>query len=312
MTIGMKRLLQLGTVFVLVLTACGAASTQAPQATNASAHFLLAPSVKAIAAKRRREAGREAERLLGSFVPPPGATRRGGRPPRARGLLGPGQLGILLFAEMAERHAFWRVHAPFASVVAFEKAHAPSGFALGSSRRTSGPPRNVELEFDGPIVGGHPPRGWVGVAVVELRGKIVLRVDAGAAWIYPRSPRERVPAGVTEIDLKTPRVSRHVHDRTQISKIVRWFDALNIVQPGTEAIWCPLALVPNMKLAFRSGSGAVLARSTGPAGTASACDWIEFSIGGHRQTALIDGFRRRRSFAYRLQRLLALRLVSRP
>jgi hypothetical protein len=293
----MKRLILVGAALAVVVTATASA--------NPSSR-----SVKSIAAGRRQAAGRAAEKLLRSFVAPPRARVLRHRPSGAGSLLSRGQLGIFLFAELAKRHAFWQVRAPIDSVVAFEKAHVPGGFVLASSGRTSGRPRNVELEFDGPVADAHPPRGLLGVAIVQLRGSVVLRVDAGAAWIYPRSPLERVPADVREVDLTASHVSRHVKDPAKVSEIVRWFDALNIVQPGTERISCPLVLRRSVKLAFRSATGAILARAVDPAGSASVCDPIEFNIRGHQQTSLIDGFRRP-SFAYRLQRLLGVRLIAR-
>jgi hypothetical protein len=149
------------------------------------------------------------------------------------------------------------------------------------------------------------------VTLVALHGWTVIRVDAGAAWIYPRSPHEAVPRGVREIDIRDGRVHRRVVGSTNVARIVHWFDALNVTQLGA-AVICPAILASKVTLVFRSASGARVARSVVPSQPADGCDPIAFSIRGHVQTPLIDGTPGAgRAFVDRVQRLLGVRFPER-
>jgi hypothetical protein len=306
----MKLLLSLGTAFVLALSACGAAAGPAPHPTNASAR-VPAPTVRAVAAERKAAAGRKAEGLLRLFVLPPDARRA--QQPAGVDMLSRSNLGVSVVTEFAQRHRFWRVPERLASAVAFVKRHPLRGFALGPRGRSVGADRPVfwSQEYDGPRVDGRPMQRLLAVTLVELHGWTVIRVDAGAAWIYPRSPHEAVPRGVREIDLRDGHVRRRVVDPARVARIVRWFDALNVVQPHT-AVICAAILASKVTLVFRSPSGAELGSSVVPSQPADGCDPISFTIHGHRQTPLVDGTPGAgRSFVDRVQRLLGVRFPKR-
>src|SRR5262245_4534153 len=99
----------------------------------------------------------------------------------------------------------------------------------------------------------------------------MVRADAGVVWTYPRSPREVVPAGVREIDIRSlrlqpalrragaRRVTRRVTNPREVARITRWFNALNVVQPHTYVAGCMLVLSVPVRFVFRSTSGATLA-----------------------------------------------------
>jgi hypothetical protein len=306
----MKRLLPLGTAFALALSACGAGAKPAVHLTNASAR-VPAPIVRALAAERKAAAGRKAERLLRSFVLPPDARRT--RQPAGADLLSRSNLGVSVLTEFAQRHGFWRVPERLASAVAFVKRHPLRGFALGPRGRSVGADRSVfwSQEYDGPRVGGRPMQRLLAVTLAALHGWTVIRVDAGAAWIYPRSPREAVPRGVREIDLRDGDVRRRVLDPTTVARIARWFDELNVTQPGT-AVICPAILASKVAFAFRSASGTRVASSVVPSQPADGCDPIAFTIHGHPQPPLIDGTPGAgQSFVDRVQRLLGVRFPER-
>jgi hypothetical protein len=305
----MKRLLTLGTAVVLVLTAC-AGATSVTRVNDASAH-VRAASVKAIAAERRREAGREAESLLRRVVLPRGA--RLTHEPAGVDVLSRSALGTSVLTEFAERHGFWRVQAPLSTVVAFVKRHALPRFDQASSSQSVGTERPLyrSLDYYGPLVRGRPVQRLFTVTAVALHGSTVVRVDAGAAWIYPRSPREVVPAGVREIDIRDGHVARRVTDPAKVARIVRWFDALDVVQPGSAYVRCAAILVSRATFVFRSATGAKLASAVVPSEPADGCDAITFSIRGHLQTPLIDGVFGRRAFVNRVQRLLGVRFPRR-
>jgi hypothetical protein len=280
-------LLPLG-VAALVLTACGAGVASPAHATKA------AGKNESVVAMRKHAAQRRAAKLLREFVPPPGSGRI--RPAAAaHGILSRSGLPTPGYGELASRHAFWRVRSPLRSVFAYVRRHPVAGMAVGSGVWPSSARQYAKLDFYG-------RRRLLTVTVARLRGGTVIRVDAGAVWIYPRSQDEMLPAGVQTIDLSSERSSRHVTDPQKVSQIVAWFNALEVVQPGVHVI-CPLmAVSPPVTFDFRSSSGALLAEATAPSlGPSTQCSPIEFSIGGDRQTPLIGG-----DFVLRVERLLGV------
>jgi hypothetical protein len=104
----------------------------------------------------------------------------------------------------------------------------------------------------------------------------------------PRPRSEKVPAAVREVDVRTSKAHVRVTTAAKVRRIVRWFDALPIVQPGGR-FGCPPDTVrrPPMSLRFRSADGLLLARASVPGSFAiGACAPIEFWIGSHRQKPL--------------------------
>ena len=149
------------------------------------------------------------------------------------------------------------------------------------------------------------------ITMARLNGRTVIRVDAGAAWVYPRSPREVVPAGVREIDIANRAASQQITDPAKVARIVRWFDALNIVQPGIGPVHCALLLASKVTFTFRSATGEMVAKAIAPSVPASGCNPIEFTIHGRRQTPLIDSTPGGgRAFIERVQRLLGVRFAQ--
>jgi hypothetical protein len=305
----MKRLLRLGTTFVLVVTACAAGTRSVSQAVSVGLKARH-PGVTAIAAAREREAVRKAEKLLHRVVLPPGARRI--RQPGGIDVLSRSGLGTSMLSEFAERHGFWRVHAPLATVVAFVKSHPLPRFDQPSSGGSNLGERPVwrSLDFIGPLVHGRPTQRQLTITAVALHRSTVVRIDAGAAWIYPRSPREVVPAGVREIDIRDEGVGRRVVDRAKVERIVRWFDALNVVPPGAHVICGPL-VASNVRFVFRSASGGKLATAMAPSRPGDGCNPISFSIRRRRQAPLVDGVFGHRAFVNRVQTLLGLRFPTR-
>jgi hypothetical protein len=97
-----------------------------------------------------------------------------------------------------------------------------------------------------------------------------------------------VPDGVREVDIRRAGRATRVTQPRKEQTIVRWLDALGIVQGGA-AYSCPAVLGgPRVILDFRPASGTLLARARFLAGSISSeCNPIEFSIGGRPQTPLI-------------------------
>lgn len=300
----MKRFLLPASALVLVVTACGAGAKPAPRVTQASARQ---PSVRALAAERRRAALREARELGRAFVPLPGARRDPARRDHV-GILRRG--GREPVGEDVDAVRFWRVQKPLAAVVALVRAHDPHGFGLLESsygRQRPGTVRYLVRTLVSPPSRSRRASRYLDETIVGLPGRTVIRVDARVSWIYPRSPREKVPAGTREIVIHTPRTTRTVKSPAKVASIVRWFDALPVFPPGI-AVACPLILAAQIRLSFRSAEGARLAQATVPATSAGICDPIGFRVGGKAERPLIDSAVGP-SFARRLQRLLGVHLV---
>jgi hypothetical protein len=241
-------------------------------------------------------------RLLALFLPPPGAMRVPREPVGDRGFLRRQTFSI--GGHSVSRHGFWRVRHRLDSVVAFVKAHPPRGAVRpGGGATSEGPgiPANRSLDFLVQQSRGLRPAHWIEVTMAALpHGSTGIRVDAVAGWIVPRSPREKVPPGVREVDIHSAHRSLRVIELTKVQTVVRWFDALGIVQGGA-AYACPaLFRGPRVTLDFRSANRALLARARFLAGPVSSeCSPIEFSIQGRRQTPLV-GF----TFWNRLKRFV--------
>ena len=299
----MKRLLLPGSALVLVLAACGAGHhASAPRLTRVASQSR--PSVKQIVAQRKAAAAREAERLLQEFTPPPGA-RPATEPQGWGGVIR--SSGPTPLAKLVDRTRFWQTSAKLADVVRFEQAHGPQGFRLESSGVSPRKPFSQELGFFWPR-GGFSAR-LLNVGVVVLPTRTIIRVDAKATWSYPRSPQEKLPANVRKIAVTAPKVSIVATDSADVEQIVRWFDALPVTPPGVAAL-CPVIGGPTLTLRFLSAAGHVLAEALVPEHGASVCDAIELTIGGHRQTPLIDP-PGHRAFADRVAGLLGIKIGGR-
>jgi hypothetical protein len=293
----MKRWSLPASALVLVLIACGTGTNPAPRVTAAKAPV---PSVRVIAAGRERTARREAEKLLREFVAPREA-RRIREPRNYAGVLR--QSGPQPIGELVDVHRFWSVRKPLKAVTRFLRAHPLRGFVQSvASRGAQKPPYYVVMSSR---AGDH----HLNVTSVGLPRRTVIRVDAEVEWVYPRSPREKVPAATSEIDVRAPRVSVAVTSPAKVARIIRWFDALPIAPPGI-AVSCPPVGYVDITLSFRNADGDRLAQAKLPPTFAWICDSISFTIGGKQQKPLIDRVRRP-SFALRVQGLLGIHLVQR-
>ena len=209
---------------------------------------------------------------------------------------------------LVEMHRIWKVRLPLARVLAFEKTHRPrgssaTGYGTGYHWSTI---TSQQLMFSFPAFAGRISSRELDFDLDALRGGWTrIRVETQDTWVVARSPSEVVPSGVTEVDVGSHRVT----DRGKVAKIVRWFDALPIVQPGA-VFHCPaLTYGPVIRLDFRNEAGAVLARARmsirfmGGSLVSTPCTGIQFSIDGRPQTALVGG-----RFFVRVERLLGVRL----
>lgn len=305
----MKRLALL-VVVLASLCACGSSHRSVHQLGSNVIDYRpnVAPSsVTALANERERAAGRSAAALLKSVPLPPGAVRL--PTPAPTSPLAQSGLGVSTVVMTADRFSLWRVPGTRHAFIAFEKRHLLP--ALRAQGLGSAPNGWTGYEVDGPIVNGSA-RWAISVQVMPDGGSTRVRFDAGSAWVYPRSLSEVLPAGVTEVDVHGAGVDRRVTNPAQVGRIVRWFDALNVAQPGP-MVGCVAIIDSTVTFVFRSSSHAPLATAYVPtAGPTTNCNSIRFSIRGKEQTPLIDNLvANGHYFADRVQRLLGVRF-SRP
>ena len=271
-------------VGVVVALVCAAAGTAAP------------PSVKALAAARERVAGRKAAKLLDRIALPAGA-----RPARTvPAALDQGLLGVSVVTQFANRHRFWKLREPVATVVRFVKQHEllPGYTSEGFYYARNSP--SFEEEFD-----QEPPgKSMYGLALQRQGGWTFVDVEAAAAWIYPRSPQQAIPAGVREVDVSGIGARVHVVDAKEVARIVRWFGQLSAFPP-LRGVWpsCFYRGVP-VTFAFRSANRAVVARVVAPSGGATGCGPVTFTIGRKTGRSLVDTTAR--PFVQRVGRLLGV------
>jgi hypothetical protein len=257
--------------------------------------LLLAIATSALSARaptsasNKRAAERDAAQLLRRVVLPSGAVRLT-REPRGDG-------GLLRRADSApagllvDRHRFWLVHEPLKQVAAFVAHHPPRGGHLTGKGHSSGRhiPANKSFTFSFRPIPGRISTRQLELTLVALpHRRTGVRADAQDIWMLPRPPTEKVPAAVREIDVRTSKAHRRVGSAAKVRRIVRWFDALPIVQPGGR-FGCPPDTVrrPPMSLRFLSAKGVLLARASVPGSFAiGSCAPIEFWIGSHQQKPL--------------------------
>jgi hypothetical protein len=108
---------------------------------------------------------------------------------------------------------------------------------------------------------------------------------------------QRVPKGVSEVDIRAPvRItksptrpeifSRRITDPSQVKRIIGWFDSL---QPaGNYNTLCAGGLAAEVTFTFRSATGVELAKAYSPPEVADTCDTIHFTTRGQHETFLVD------------------------
>jgi hypothetical protein len=278
------------------------------------------PPVGARERVNRRAAARDAARLLTRVVLPPGATPSAREPAGDGGLLArPGDRPAEV--KLLDRHSWWRVPGPLATVSAFVKANAPAGASLlgsGISGGTSEPAGGSE-DFGWPPIGHMLGTRMLVIGLVALsRDETGLRVDAEVQWIVPRPVAEQIPRQVRVMNVTVgrpgaePSTSIMVINRSKVNRIVTMIDDLQIVQP--EAINCPAepAAPPGVTFTFTATvGGPVLALAAEPAGAVeptTPCDPMTLTIQGRPQIPLLGGA----AVVAEAQRLLGVKLSRRP
>ncbi len=248
----------------------------------------------------RQAAIRDSARLLAGVTPPPGAVVLW-----RRSAVGTQHRVPLLTSAFASALASerWSVPGEPGGALSYVESHLRAGSKLVSTGSGGPDPSFQSVTRSWSPVNGVLDVRWVQIEVAgQPSGGTVLSAESQSQWVVVRPGRERVPAGVTEIDVtkglpgQPPQLSRRITAPRTVRPLVALFDSLGVVQPG--AINCPEESVqPTVTVAFRATAGGpALASATADAVADfswpdSVPGWSCFPIGfvaaGHRFDSLI-------------------------
>jgi hypothetical protein len=269
----------------------------AASAVGAVAYAQPNQRAPARAERNFRAARRDAGKLLSKLVLPAGATLVATDPSAGKEL---GSAGVMTGSlALIDLHRFWRVPGEQpAAVLSWFQSHKPAGSSLTVSGSASGPGYVVNaLDFSYPSVSNVIAARDLVVSVTAARGGgTAIRADAEDVYWIPKPKWERVPGGVTQIDVtvqqlnitngKTTTTTQTVTDAKQVARIISLVNALPPAQPWLTA--CPLDAGPNVKLEFLSAAGAA------PLATAyadgSGCGGVSFALHGRQEPGLSGGY----------------------
>ncbi len=280
-------------VLITLVTALFASLASAGHATQLPANKLAARQ--------------DAAALVASLRLPSGATRLAGKP-----------ADISSFG-VSDQGKWTSGNAP-KTVIAYIRSHPPAGGKL-QSWGSGGD--SLTLWYDWPSVRQELYGRSLRIDVVTPpHGNSTIVATSQSDWIVPRPASERVPSGVSVVDVTLrvgggtfgtthPVTTRHVFtDTATVDSLVSRIDALTTVQPGL-IYGCPLELAgparPLLTLVFRAGAAApALARAEvgvhrgkdGGSGWTS-CDPIDFWVDGRQQQPLTS-----QSFVRQIARLI--------
>ncbi len=261
------------------------------------------------AVSHRGLATREASRLIAAIQIPGQLAPVAPEPESTSALVG---LNRAIGPVMVQRSGSWSVPRSAAAVRAYLASHPPPG---------TRPARPGRLIF----VATHDPEG---VAAARLTLTVVstgprssaVHADALVRWLVARSADERVPAGARELEIMrgpvrhAPSLVVRVTAPARIARLRALLNRLAVVQPG-RVYHCPAQVpeVPVVSFVFRAGGpgSRVVAVATEEADVRSpstACDALQLTVDGRRQTPLLGGYRLLR----RASALLGRRLWTRP
>ena len=224
---------------------------------------------------------------MASFPRPPGAVRTG---------------LIASLTESGERPAtpdlasvirWWRVPGRPQGVLAWIRAHLPSGFTPDGTGRGNG--SRIDT-FALPAVPGVLTQRELVVLAAAYRGQTAIRVDAQVVWLPARPAAERVPRDAAVVTVTpvfgfnpNPRARRldrafTVTDPAKVARIVAVVNGLTRFPDGSFS--CPAEFGGQMRLTFGTRPGGpVVARLTAEYG---GCGVVSVRIGGRDMAALSE------------------------
>lgn len=256
-----------------------------------------------------------AMRLLNQLSLPSGAVSSSGDTSVGRRLRAPAD--ELASPELVDVTRFWQLPESPSSVIAMITTNPPRGAKTISTGRTASGSRShrnsagvVTSVHGGRIVtqsvtftlAGDEPvlvsRELAVTVAATANGGTVLRADGEAVWVLPRAPDERIPVGITRVQIMT-RDSHTVTTPSRIRTIVDLFNSLPIEQQRFGG--CTLARPPFPRYTFSSASGANVVAVVIP-----ACGTIDLTINGVSEAPLSVNIRDRPVSAKRGKLIAAL------
>jgi hypothetical protein len=188
----------------------------------------------------------------------------------------------------------WSVPGDASGVAAFLRAHPVPGTHLSHGAAPAS-----EVEFDADRL----PPGVSAARIVFVLGRggphtTTVTASAQATWVVARPASETVPAGAHVVDVvrgqpgRRPGIALKVTD-PQLTAIRKLIDGLPAAQPGVTS--CPQQItgLPRVTFIFRTHEGgkvlAVASEDADVVEPTSACDPLQFSIGGRPRTPLLHG-----------------------
>jgi hypothetical protein len=158
----------------------------------------------------------------------------------------------------------WTVPGQPAGVLSYVESHLPPGSTLSGTGFGGPSPISESVIRSWAAIRGVLDTRWLEIVVSGgANGGTDLFAESQSQWVVTRPARERVPMGVTEVDVtEAPRFSRRVTDPRTVRRLAALFNSLGIVQPVV--INCPAKTVePTVKLTFRgTANGPALAVAT--------------------------------------------------
>ena len=276
----LPRLLSAAACAALVLSGCGTQpfGPQPGAARTPAASLAASPRERAVA---------DAARIMASFPRPPEAVRTG----LIASLTESGARPAT--PDLASVTRWWRVPGRPLAVLAWIRAHLPSGFTPAGTGTGSGSWTDM---FALPAVPGVLTERELVVLATQDRGQTAIRVDAQVVWLPARPAAERVPPDAAVVTVTpvfglyhAPRVERldrsfTVTDPAKVARIAAVVNGLTRFPDG--AFSCPAEFGGQMRLTFATRPGGpVLARLTAEYG---GCGSVSVRIGGRDMPALSE------------------------
>ena len=204
---------------------------------------------------------------------------------------------------LVDVHRIWRVPGSPRVVLAIVRHSHPAGLTInGGGSGGEHAVGQTEVEYSWYVTFGAKPQPGLGLQELVIsmtaapQGGTLLRADGEVVWLSARPAAERVPAGVSSVEVtrgpprRGRRLLRVISDPVAVQRIVAALERLPIVQPGT---WvCPSEPVEPavVHLTFRDSARKVLAEAVQAAGTeVGNCDPMYFSVEGREQKPLAEG-----------------------
>jgi hypothetical protein len=268
-------------LLLLCAAACAAVVLSGCGTRSFAPHRGSAPA----ASSPGQRAAADAARIIASFPRPPGAVRTG---PIAS-LTQPGERPAT--PDLATVTQWWRVPGRPPSVLAWIRAHLPSGFTPDVTGTGNGQWTDV---FALPAVPDVLTQRELVVLAVPDGGQTAIRADAQVVWLPARPAAERIPSDARVVTVTPvfgfypdPRYERldrafTVTDPAKVARIAAVIDGLARFPAGTFS--CPADFGGLMRLTFfaRPG-GPVLARVAAQYG---GCGSVSVRIGSRDMPAL--------------------------